>query len=201
VRNQHSAISIQQFFPEDGMAASLAERMTGAMKADVKTFQEIEADPTAIGQAVTVILIAGVASLIGNVWRVGITGGLMFLIANLCGYALWALLVVVIGTKLMPEPATKADFNEGFRVIGFTAAPGVFNVLAIIPFLGPLISFAIWIWMVVVGVVAVREVLDYSNTGRAIIVCLIAAVICYIVSYFVLLPFFIGNAILRGGAI
>jgi hypothetical protein len=183
------------------MAASLAERMTGAMKADVKTFQEIEADPTAIGQAVAVILIAGVASLIGNVWRVGITGGLMFLVANLCGYALWALLVVVIGTKLMPEPATKADFNEGFRVIGFTAAPGVFNVLAIIPFLGPLISFAIWIWMVVVGVVAVREVLDYSNTGRAIIVCLLAAVICWIVSYFLLLPLLIGNAILRGGGI
>ena len=82
------------------------------------------------------------------------------------------LLVVLIGTKVMPEPTTKADFNEGFRVIGFTAAPGVFNVLAIIPFLGPLISFVIWIWMVVVGVVAVRQVLDYSNTGRAIIVCL-----------------------------
>lgn len=182
------------------MAASLAERMTGAMKADVKTFQEIEADPTAMGQAITVILIAGFASLIGNVWRIGITGGLMFLIANLCGYALWTLLVVVIGTKLMPEPATKADFNEGFRVIGFTAAPGVFNVLAIIPFLGPLISFAIWIWMVVVGVVAVREVLDYSNTGRAIIVCLIAAVICWIVANLVLLPLLIGNAVLRGMA-
>jgi hypothetical protein len=182
------------------MAASLVERMTGAMQADVKTFQEIEADPTAIGQAVTVIVIAGIASLIGNVWRIGISGGLMMLIANLCGYALWALLVVLIGTKLMPEPTTKADFNEGFRVIGFTAAPGVFNVLAIIPFLGPLISFIIWIWMVVVGVVAVREVLDYSNTGRAIIVCLIAAVVCWIISTFVLLPLLIGNAILRGMA-
>jgi Yip1 domain len=182
------------------MAASLVERMTGAMKADVKTFQEIEADPTAIGQAVTVIVIAGIASLIGNVWRIGISGGLMMLIANLCGYALWALLVVLIGTKLMPEPATKADFNEGFRVIGFTAAPGVFNVLAIIPFLGPLISFVIWIWMVVVGVVAVREVLDYSNTGRAIIVCLIAAVICWIVSTLILLPLLVGNAVLRGMA-
>lgn len=183
------------------MAASLAERMTGAMKGDVKTFEEIEADPTAIGQAVAVILIAGVASLIGNVWRVGITAGLMFLIANLCVYALWALLVVVIGTKLMPEPATKADFNEGFRVIGFTAAPGVFNVLAIIPFLGRAISFAIWIWMVVIGVVAVRQVLDYSNTGRAIIVCLITAVICEIILQFVLLPLLIGNAILRSLAL
>lgn len=175
--------------------ASLTERMTGAMQADVKTFQEIEADPTAISQAVTVIVIAGVASLLGNMFRIGIMHGVMMLVINLIGYALWTLLVVLIGTKLMPEPTTKADFSEGFRVIGFTASPGVFNVLAIIPFLGPLISFAVWIWMIVVGVVAVREVLDYSNTGRALIVCLIAAVICWIVSFFVLVPLLIGGAI------
>ena len=176
--------------------ASLVDRMAGVMKADVKTFQEIEADPTAIGQAVTVIVIAGVASLIGNIWRVGVFGGAMALVANLIGYALWTLLVVLIGTKVMPEPTTKADFNQGFRVIGFTASPGVFNVLAIIPFLGPLISFAVWIWMIVVGVVAVREVLDYSNTGRAIIVCLIAAVICWIVLTVVLLPLLVGRAVI-----
>ena len=176
--------------------ASLVDRMAGAMKADVKTFQEIEADPTAIGQAVTVIVIAGVASLIGNIWRVGVFGGAMALVANLIGYALWTLLVVLIGTKVMPEPTTKADFNQGFRVIGFTASPGVFNVLAIIPFLGPLVSLVVWIWMVVVGVVAVREVLDYSNTGRAIIVCLIAAVICWIVLTLVLLPLLVGRAVI-----
>jgi hypothetical protein len=176
--------------------ASLAERMAGVMKADVKTFQEIEADPTAIGQAVTVIVIAGVASLIGNIWRVGVFVGVMTLVASLIGYALWTLLIVLIGTKVMPEPTTKADFNEGFRVIGFTAAPGVFNVLAIIPFLGPLVSLVVWIWMIVVGVVAVREVLDYSNTGRAIIVCLIAAVICWIVLWIVLLPLFVGRAMI-----
>lgn len=175
--------------------ASLSARMTGAMQADVKTFQEIEADPTAISQAVTVILIAGVASLIGNMFRIGIMHGVMMLVVNVIGYALWTLLVVLIGTKLMPEPATKADFNEGFRVIGFTASPGVFNVLAIVPFLGPLISFVVWIWMVIVGVVAVREVLDYSNTGRAVIVCLIAACVCWIVSMFVLIPLLIGSAV------
>lgn len=171
--------------------ASLAERMTGAMKADVKTFQEIEADPTAMGQAVTVILIAGVAAIIGNVWRLGVSGSVVRLLANLIGYGLWTLLVVLIGTKVMPEPTTKADFNEAFRVIGFTAAPGVFSVLAIIPFLGPIISFAVWIWTVVIGVVAVREVLDYSNTGRAIIVCLISAVICWLVLAIVLMPRFV----------
>ena len=180
--------------------ASLGERMAGAMKADVKTFQEIEADPTAMGQAVTVIVIAGVASIIGNVWRLGVAAGVMTLIANLIGYALWTLLVVLIGTKVMPEPTTKADFNEAFRVIGFTAAPGIFNVLAIIPFLGPLISFVVWIWMVVIGVVAVREVLDYSNTGRAIIVCLLAAVICWVVVTIVLLPLLVGSAIIHAVA-
>lgn len=178
--------------------ASFAERMTGAIQADVRTFEEIEADPTAINQAVAVILIAGVASLIGNIWRIGLMGGVMMLVANLCGYALWAFLVVLIGTKLMPEPSTKADFNEGFRVMGFTAAPGVFNVLAIIPFLGPLISFVIWIWMIVVGVVAVRQVLDYSNTGRAIIVCLLAGIVCWVVTTMILVPLLVGSFIIHG---
>jgi hypothetical protein len=175
--------------------ASLGERMVGAMKADVKTFQEIEADPAAIGQAVTVIVIAGVASLIGNVFRSGVFGGMMALILSLISYALWSLLVVLIGTKLMPEPSTKADFNEAFRVIGFTAAPGVFNLLAIIPFLGPLISLVIAIWTLIIGVIAVREVLDYSNTARAIIVCLIAMVVVWVVTVLVLTPILITRAL------
>jgi hypothetical protein len=176
--------------------ATLTERMVGAMQANVKTFQEIEADSHALGQAVAVIVIAGVASLIGNVWRAGVGVGVMHLITSIIGYALWSLIVVLVGTKLMPEPTTKADFNEGFRVIGFTASPGVFNVLAIVPFLGPLISFVIWIWMVVIGVVAVREVLDYSSTARAIIVCLIAAAVCWVITFIVITPLLIGHALM-----
>lgn len=176
--------------------ATLTERMVGAMQANVKTFQEIEADSNALGQAVAVIVIAGVASLIGNVWRAGVGIGVMHLITSIIGYALWSLIVVLVGTKLMPEPTTKADFNEGFRVIGFTASPGVFNVLAIVPFVGPLISFVIWIWMVVIGVVAVREVLDYSSTARAIVVCLIAAVVCWIITFIVITPLLIGHALI-----
>ncbi len=177
--------------------ASLAERMVGAMKADVKTFQEIEADPNAIGQAVTVIVIAGVASLIGNLFRNGLMFGVMSLLLSLIGYALFAFLVVIIGTKLMPEPSTKADFQEGFRVIGFAASPGIFNVLAIIPYLGLLLSFFVGIWMLVIGVIATREVLDYSNTGRAVIVCLIAWVIYLIVTFLILAPLMLGGAMLR----
>jgi hypothetical protein len=173
--------------------ASLQERMIGAMRGDVKTFEEIEADPSAIGQAVTVIVIGAVAALIGNIFRSGIGGGIAALIMTLIGYAIWSFLIVIIGTKVMPEPTTKADFQEAFRVIGFTAAPGIFNVLAIIPFLGPLISFVLGIWMLVIGVIAVRQVLDYSNTGRAIIVCLIALLVWWCVVFLVLTPIFIAR--------
>jgi len=168
--------------------ADLAGRMIGAMQADVKTFEEIEADPNALTQAVTVIVIAGVSSLIGNFFRAGLAAGITGLVVSLLGYALFALLVFLIGTKLMPEPTTKADFNEAFRTIGFAAAPGVFNILAIVPFLGPLIGFVIGLWSLVLGVIAVRAVLDYSNTGRAIIVCLIAGVVCWIAIMIVMLP-------------
>jgi hypothetical protein len=177
--------------------ADLTGRMIGAMKADVKILTEIEADPSAMGQAVTVIVIAGVASLIGNFFRAGLIAGVLGLLASLLGYALFSFLVFLIGTKLMPEPATKADFSEAFRVIGFAASPGVFNVLAIIPFLGPLISLLVGIWGLVIAVIAVREVLDYSNTGRAVIVCLIAAVICWIAIAVLLLPLFAAAFVAR----
>jgi hypothetical protein len=168
--------------------ADLTGRMIGAMQADVKTLKEIEADPGAMGQAITVIAIAGVASLIGNSLTAGIIAGVLGLIASFLGYALFSILVFIIGTKLMPEPATKADFSQTFRVIGFAASPGVFNVLGIIPVLGYLIRFVVGIWSLVIAVIAVREVLDYSNTGRAIIVCLVAAAVCWIVLVILLLP-------------
>lgn len=176
--------------------ASLQERMIGAMRGDVKTFQEIEADPTAIGQAVTVIVIASLAALIGNIFRAGLTFGIMQMIMALVGYAIWSFLIVIVGTKIMPEPATKADFQEGFRVIGFTASPGVLNILAIIPFLGPIISFVISLWMLVIGVIAVKEVLDYSNVGRAIVVCLIALIVWWCVVFLVMTPILVGRAVM-----
>ena len=176
--------------------ASLPERMIGAMKGDVKTFQEIEADQNALGQAVTVIVIAAVCAMIGNIFRGGISGGILNLVLSLIGYAIWTVMIVIIGTKLLPEPTTKADFAEGFRVIGFTASPGVFNLLAIIPYLGPLLSILIGIWMLIIGVIAVKEVLDYANIGRAILVCVIAFAIYCILWLVIVVPLILARAVL-----
>ena len=180
-----------------GCMADLTGRMVGAMKADVKTLTEIEADPAAFGQAVTVIAIAGIASLVGNIFRNGIGAGIFALVMSILGYALFSLFVYLIGTKVMPEPSTHADFNQTFRTIGFAASPGLFNVLAIIPFLGVLIGFFVAIWSLVIGVIAVREVLDYSNTGRAIIVSIIAVIACWIVLFVIFVPILAAIGIAR----
>jgi hypothetical protein len=169
--------------------ASFGERVVGAMTLNVHTFEEIEADTTAIGQAVGVIVIAAVSSGIGNIFRSGGSGVIAGTIMSLVAYAIWAVLVWVVGTKLMPEPQTKADFPETFRTVGFAAAPGVLGFLAIIPFLGPLISLALGIWSLVAMVIAVRQVLDYTSTGKAVVVCVIGF-IGYLCALFLLaLPF------------
>lgn len=177
--------------------ASLGQRMVGAMQGNVATFEEIEHDQSAMGQAVTVIIIAGVAALIGNVFRAGITAGMFALIASLVVYAIWAVIVTLVGTKLMPEPQTKADFAETFRTIAFAASPGVFNVLAIIPFLGVLISFMISLWSLVIMVIAVKVVLDYSNYGRAIIVVIIGWIVSWIVWALIMIPY-VGTRMMMG---
>jgi hypothetical protein len=165
----------------------LTGRMIGALRADVKTLNEIEADPNAFTQAIMVILIAGVASLIGSV-GLGVAPALLGLVASLLGYMVFSALVFLIGTRFMPEPTTKADFNETFRTVGFAASPGIFRVLAILPIIGYLVSFVVFLWTIVITVVAVREVLDYSSTARAIIVSLIAAAICLVMWVAILLP-------------
>jgi hypothetical protein len=175
---------------------TFGERVVGVMKADVKAFEDIESDAGAMGQAVTVILLVGVASLIGNIIREGLLGGVKYLILAVLMAALWAFIVTIVGTKLMPEPTTKADFSETFRVVGFAQAPGLLYVLGIIPFLGIVINFFVWIWSLIVMVIGVRQVLDYSNTGRAVIVCLIGLVISWIIGFVVVLPLMIGRAVL-----
>lgn len=175
--------------------ASLGERMVGAMQGSAATFEEIERDQSAMGQAVTVIVIAGVAALIGNIFRAGISAGVIAMIISLIGYAVWAVVVTIVGTKLMPEPTTKADFSETFRTIAFAASPGVFNVLAIIPFLGPLLSFLISLWSLVIMVIAIRVALDYSNTGRAIIVAIIGFIVYWIAVAVIMTPILLGSLV------
>jgi len=160
---------------------TFGDRVVGALKLDANTFEDIERDPTAMGQAVGIIALAALASNLGQIWRLGFGVMLIGVCSSLVGYVLWAVVVWLAGTKLMPDPATKADFAETFRTIAFAASPGLIGVVTIVPLLGWMLMFVltpiIWVWSMAAMVVAVRSVLDYSETFKAVIVVLIGFVV------------------------
>lgn len=153
----------------------LFDRMIRAAKLDVALYEEVEHDTSAMGQAVLVVIIASVAAGIGNI-NYGLTALSANTILSLVGWFIWSYLVFIIGAKAMPEPNTQADYGQLLRTIGFSSAPGILQVIGIINALGPLVSLVAGIWMLIAMVVAVRQALDYSSTGRAVVVCLLGFV-------------------------
>ena len=133
------------------------DRIFRAAKLDVHLYQEVEADRSAMSQAMAVVVISSVAAGIGSIGMgVGGPGGFLFgIIASLGGWYLWAYLIFFIGTKVLPEPQTQSDPGELLRTIGFSSSPGFIRVLGIIPGLGALVFSLASIWMLVAMVVAV----------------------------------------------
>ncbi len=156
---------------------SITDRMIRAAKLDVTLYEEVEADKGAMGQAMGVVVLSSIAAGIGTVSTTGVKGLVLGTIVALVGWFVWAFLTYYIGTKLLSEPQTKADYGELLRTIGFSSSPGVLRVLGIIPMLGNILNFVCGIWMLVAMVIAVRQALDYKSTWRAVGVCLIGWIV------------------------
>lgn len=152
---------------------SIQDRMIRAAKLDAQLYEEVEADQGAMGQATAVVILSAVAAGIGNFSQGGIGGILVLSIAALVSWYFWAFLVYMIGTRLLPEPATRADLGELLRTLGFASAPGLIRVLGIVPGFTQLVFMVAGLWMLIAMVIAVRQALDYESTLRAVGVCLI----------------------------
>lgn len=156
---------------------SFVQRMMGAARLDVATYEEVEHDSGATAQAAGVVLLAAIAAGIGALAGGGLGLLLLTVIAALIGWVVWAALIWVIGTKLLPEAQTEADIGQLLRTLGFAAAPGLLRVFGFIPLIGPLILLVVNIWMLVTTVIAARQALDYTSTWRAVGVCVIGWII------------------------
>jgi hypothetical protein len=157
--------------------ASFGNRIVRAAKLEVALYEEVEADQSALGQAMGVVVLSSVAAGLGTISRGGLPGMLLGVIISLAGWYVWAYLTYLIGAKLLPEPQTKADHKELLRTVGFSSSPGLIRVLGIIPGLGNIVFSIAAIWMLIAMVIAVRQALDYKSTLRAIGVCAIGWVI------------------------
>ena len=157
--------------------AGYMDRIWRAAKLDISLYEEVEADKAAMGQAMGVVVISSLAAGVGSISRVGFIGIVIGTVTALLGWYVWAYVTYFIGTRLFPEPQTRADHGELLRTIGFSSAPGILRVLSFVPGLMLIVYTISGIWMLVAMVVAVRQALDYRSTLRAVGVCLIGWVI------------------------
>ena len=170
---------------------NFSNRIIRAAKLDVALYEEVEADKSALGQAMGVVVLSSIAAGIGSTTKAGLLGMLMVVVATLIGWYIWAYLTYLIGTKLLPEPQTKADHGELLRTIGFSSSPGLIRVLGVIPVLQGIVFPIAAVWMLVAMIIAVRQALDYNSTLRAIGVCAIGWIIQ--IALFVLLNSMFGG--------
>jgi hypothetical protein len=149
------------------------QKLIRAIKLDPELYEEVETDRKATWQAVGTVVLASVAAGIGGQLGGNMAGFGLHILLTLVGWYIWAFLSYFIGTRLLPQTQTRANMGELLRCTGFSSAPGLFQILGIIPGLGHFIRLAAWIWMLAAFVIAVRQALDYTGTGRALAVCLI----------------------------
>ena len=138
-----------------------------AARLDRATFREVRQDPDAILNAVGIVVLAGIAvavgmsSSVGQAVETGISGeevgdrllGAWFASVTLMiGWLIWAGIAYGVGRVFQRENAT---FREILRVLGVCFGPGVLLVFTAIT---PEAFNIVTIWMLVVGVVALKEI-------------------------------------------
>ena len=167
------------------MNSQYVNRIIRACKLDVSLYEEVEADRSATVQAALVVVLSSLAAGVGAL-HLGASNFLMAPILSLVSWYIWAYLIYLIGTKLFPEPNTKADHGQLLRTIGFSSAPGLIRVFGFTPELMSITFIGAGIWMLIAMIVAVRQALDYQSTWRAIGVVVIAFLVQSIILVMIL---------------
>src|SRR3954467_5603692 len=100
-------------------------RLIGALALDPVTYEEVEADRSATGQAILVVVLSSVGAGVGSDGLgSGSVRSMVFTSAlSIMAWVAWALLAYQIGARLMPEPGTRADVGASLRAIGSSGVP------------------------------------------------------------------------------
>lgn len=178
--------------------SNFKERIIGAARLNIKIYEEVEADKSAIWQAMGVIILSSVAAGIGLVTKGGSIGIIKGALGALLSWLIWSYITYLIGTKVMPEPQTRANYGELLRTIGFSTSPGLIRVIGIIPAFTGIVFMISSIWMLASMVVAVRQALDYTSTIRAVCVCIIGWIV-QALFFIILFGFLLGRGMTAAG--
>lgn len=170
------------------------QRLIGAAALDAAIYEEVEADPTATGQAMAIVVLSSIASGIGARGFGGSYTSIAFFgVVALLAWATWALVMFELGGRLMAEPQTRTSPGEMLRTLGFAATPGLASLLGAVPGITTRVFVLVWIWMLLAMVVAVRQALDYRSTAKAVAVCLLGGILAATIA--LVLGFFLGPTV------
>ena len=163
--------------------------MIGAAFFNAHVYEEIEADPRAITQAIGVVILVTICGAAGGLIQeiideataadviLELASGLVFGIVR---WALWVTIVLMVGGGLLRTSGTETSWAEMGRVLGFAYSPGVISIFSAIPEVGDIFILIAFFWILAAAIMAVRQGMDYEGTGRAILVVVIAAVVAII---------------------
>lgn len=154
---------------------SFTDRMIRAAMLKDAVYEEVEADRGATMQAALVVVLGSLAVGIGSGANVGFLGIVAGVIAALASWSLYAWIVYFFGTTILKGSATKAEWGELARTLGFANSPRILLVFVGVPGLGPLVNAIVALWLLATTIVAVRASLDVS-TARAVVVAIVALV-------------------------
>ena len=166
---------------------------------DSRVFGEIGEEPEDIFRSLGVVAVAAIAFGLGirsNIdvaadARVSLDINLAMFIAMLTivtSWAVWSGMVWLLGTKLF---GGKAGYRGLLRTLGICYGPMVFWLFLNIPAAGPLLSTAAHIWILAVGVLAVRQAQDIAWWKASISASIGWLWALVIVPTFLVLPFLV----------
>ena len=156
------------------MNSVFVNRIIRACKLDVSLYEEVEADSSAILQALLIVILVSIVRGISTLTEadnalsgigIGVVGGLV-------SWSVWAFITYIIGVKLLRTEATNSSWGELARVTGFALTPGLLFILVLV---------IVWI---VQTVRAFQSGL--TNKGTGMLIGIIPAFIISVIATFIL---------------
>lgn len=144
------------------------DRLLGALKGDVATFEEVEHDRSATIQAAGIVAVSAVLAGIGGGLSNSITGGtssfvsifITGVLATLISWVAFSAIIDFVGRKFFNA---ESSVGQMLRVTGFAS---VVTWLIVIPLIG-LLSFLWYLWVVFK---AIRAGLDIPTVPTLVVI-------------------------------
>jgi hypothetical protein len=168
---------------------TFGQRVTGALMLDNATYEEVEHDPEAMGQAATLVTaVAVIGGVLGGAMTAGfITGLIGHLVSTFVGWIVWSVVIWLVGTQLFKADA---DVPEMLKVFGFAYTPAV--LLSI-----PLVNVLALLWLLATSFVAARAGLDLDDS-KTIVTIVVGLIVTVVVQLLILVPLGLASAVVGG---